>query len=191
LYPGRAVTTVADNGEYSVREKENALLTVLSAALLIFAAFILFQIIVVAYEFRDRHARFRRAQEHARAKGKPLLVVGRPGNNRIKVYTCGDVTIDLDPGVLKDCPRGGCVADVRSIPYPDGYFGAAFVSFVLDYLPSVHEFERALAELHRVADNVVICYTLPLNIRWRFFGRKERLWISKKNGQFHARLRPW
>lgn len=166
-------------------------MTILSLILSLFAAFFLFQMIVIAYEFYDRRRKFRQALEYARSKGKPLLVVGRPGNNRIKVYTGGDVTIDLDPAVLEDCPQGGCVADVRNIPYPDGYFGAVFVSFVLDYLPSVQEFQKAMAELHRVADRLIICYTLPLNIRWRFFGRKERMWISEKNGQFHARLRPW
>lgn len=166
-------------------------MTTITVSLSLFAAFVLFQILVVAYEFWDRRNKFRQAQEYARSSGKPLLVVGRPGNNRIKVYTGGDVTIDLDPAVLTDCPKGGCVADVRNIPYPDGYFGAVFVSFVLDYLPSVQEFEKALAELQRVADKLIICYTLPLNLRWRFFGRKERLWINKKNGQLHARLRPW
>lgn len=166
-------------------------MTIFLIILLLFIAFILFQIIVVAYEFWDRYKKFKRAQAYARLQEKPLLVVGRPGNNRIKVYTCGDVTLDLDPAVMKDCPEGGCIADVRSIPYPDAYFGAAFVSFVLDYLPSVQEFQKAVKELHRVADKVVICYTLPVNIRWRFFGRKERMWISKKNGQLHARLRPW
>lgn len=159
------------------------------------AVFVIFlsQVAVIAAEFSDRYKKFRQARAFARAAGKPLLVVGRPGNNRIKVYTGGDVTIDLDPGVLKDCPQGGCVADVRSIPFHDGHFGAAFVSFVLDYMPSVPDFEKAMAELHRVADRVFVCHTKLFNIRWRYLPIPDRVnvWISEKDGKLRARPSPW
>lgn len=151
------------------------------------------QVAVIAAEFTDRRRKFRQARAFAEAASKPLLVVGRPGNNRIRVYTGGDVTIDLDPEVLKDCPHGGCIADVRSIPFADGYFGAAFVSFVLDYMPSVPDFEKAVAELHRVADNVFVCHTRLFNIRWRYLPIPDRVnvWISEKDGKLQARPSPW
>ncbi|MBI4288172.1 MAG: methyltransferase domain-containing protein [Chloroflexi bacterium] len=156
-------------------------------------AVLLSQVWVITAEFLDRRRKFRQAKAFAASVGKPLLVVGRPGNNRIKVYTGGDVTIDVDPGVLEDCPEGGCVADVRSIPFPDGRFGAAFVSFVLDYLPSVAEFETSLAELSRVADRVFVCHTRTLNIRWRYLPIPDsvNLWISEKQGKLRARVRLW
>lgn len=151
------------------------------------------QVVVITTEFVDRWRKFKAAKACAVSVGKPLLVVGRPGNNRIKVYTGGDVTLDLDPGVLKDCPQGGCVANVCNIPFPDGHFGAAFVSFVLDYLPSVNDFEKSLDELSRVADKVFICHTKPLNIRWRYLPIPDQvnLWISLKNGKFKARPKLW
>ena len=151
------------------------------------------QAVVITTEFIDRRRKFRQAKAYAASVGKPLLVVGRPGNNRIKVYTGGDVTLDLDPRVLNDCPQGGCVANVCNIPFPDGYFGAAFVSFVLDYLPSVNDFDKALNELSRVADNVFICHTKPLNIRWRYLPIPDQvsLWISPKNGKLKARPKLW
>lgn len=154
-------------------------------------AILLSQVGVITAEFLDRRKKFRQAKDAAISAGKPLLVVGRPGNNRIKVYTGGDVTIDLDPGVLKDCPDGGCVADVRSIPFPDGHFGAAFVSFVLDCLPAVDDFEKALSELNRVADTVFICYTRRYNIRWRYMPSEVRLWIYRKGEKLQARPKPW
>lgn len=149
------------------------------------------QVAVIATEFVDRWKKFRQAQAFALSVGKPLLVIGRPGNNRIKVYGPGDVTLDLDPKVLKDCPKTGCVADVCCIPFPDGHFGAVFCSFVLDCLPSTADFEKALRELHRVADGVYICYTRPLNIRWRYLPSEVRLWITQKDGKLQARPRPW
>lgn len=163
------------------------------AVLGVVAAVGLSQVAIISLEFVDRWKKFRQAKAYAEAVGKPLLVVGRPGNNHIKVYTGGDVTIDLDPRVLKDCPQGGCVADVCCIPFPDGHFGAVFVSFVLDYLPSVDDFEKALGELSRVADKVFICYTRSLNIRWRYLPIPDEvsLWISQKNGRLQARPRPW
>lgn len=156
-------------------------------------AVVLSQVAVIALEFVDRWKKFRQAKAYSTMTGKPLLVVGRPGNNLIKVYKGGDVTLDLDPRVMDDCPQGGCVADVCSIPFPDGHFGAVFVSFVLDCLPSVDDFEKAMAELHRVADKVFICYTKPFNLRWRYFplANEVRLWISQKDGKLRARPRPW
>jgi len=86
---------------------------------------------------------------------KPVLVVGAPKAPPPIGHPYGDVTIDIDPRVIKGCP-GGEIADVRDIPYRDKYFSVAFVSHVIEHLPSVNDAERALSELRRVADHVVI-----------------------------------
>ena len=156
----------------------------------ILAAFGLSQIIAVAWEHIRRWRKFRDARQHAAAVRKPLLVVGRP-SGLIRTYKEGDVTLDIDPRVLEGC-RSGCVADVRDIPYPDGYFASAFVSHVLEYLPDVAGMKKAVAELNRVAEKVFICYTLQLTIWWRFFSIYQRLWLwEDKDGKLRARQRPW
>jgi ubiquinone/menaquinone biosynthesis C-methylase UbiE len=44
---------------------------------------------------------------------------------------------------------------------PDGMFGAAFVSHVLEHIPAI---ERALSELERVCGNVFVAYPRPQTI---------------------------
>lgn len=80
------------------------------------------------------------------AGGKPLLVVGNPKGR----HEAGSLCIDLEPV----CP---CVrANVEHLDdIPDGAFGAAFVGHVLEHVDNP---ARAWAELHRVADHVVIAY---------------------------------
>jgi len=98
----------------------------------------------------ERQMIFRQARSYADSIGKPLLVVGTPrwGFN----HPCGDVTIDIQPGVGRYCDVE--IADVRDIPYPSGHFGAAYVSHVLEHLPTIEDASRALDELERVADKV-------------------------------------
>ena len=156
----------------------------------VLAAFGLSQIVAVGWEHVRRWKRFGAARRYAAAVGKPLLVVGRP-SGLIRTYKEGDVTLDIDPRVMDDC-RSGCVADVRNIPFPDRYFASAFCSHVLEYLPDVAGMEKAVAELHRVAEKVFICYTLQLTIWWRFFSIYQQLWLwEDRNGKLRARQRPW
>ena len=155
-----------------------------------FVAFGLSQIAAVVWEHRRRYINFRAARRYATAVGKPLLVVGRP-SGLIRTYSEGDVTLDIDPRVAEEC-RSGYVADVRQIAFPDKHFGSAFCSHVLEYLPDVVGFEKAVAELNRVAEKVFICYTLPLTIWWRFFSIYQHLWLSEgSNGRLRAQRRPW
>jgi len=86
---------------------------------------------------------------------KPVLVVGAPQAPPPIGHPPGDVTIDIDPRAVENCP-GGEIADVRDIPYQDNYFSVAFVSHVIEHLPSTQDAERAMYELRRVADHVVI-----------------------------------
>ena len=105
-----------------------------------------------AIEIEERRQVFNQARNYADSVGKPLLVVGAP-KFRFN-HPCGDVTIDISPEMAKFCD--GLVADIRQIPYPSGYFGAAFASHVIEHLPTIEDAEIALNELYRVADRVFI-----------------------------------
>lgn len=111
----------------------------------------------------ERTQKYNQGLAYSRAAGKPLLVVGTPGRY-FRAHPCGSVTLDLNPMVLRQCPQGGEVADVRAIPYPPSYFGAAFVSHVMEHLPSVEDAILAWGELHRVADQVLVAGPSPLNL---------------------------
>lgn len=110
------------------------------------------QLAVNMMELYERHSVFRYARDYADSTGKPLLVVGGPKWSFS--HSCGDTTIDIDPNLNSVCDYE--VADIRAIPYPDGYFGAAYASHVLEHLPTLADGEKALRELHRVADKVFI-----------------------------------
>lgn len=102
-------------------------------------------------EVQERHQVYQQARDYADSVGKRLLVVGTP-KSLFQNHPCGDVTIDIDPTIVTDCEVE--VADVRSIPYPNHYFGAAFCSHVLEHLPTVEDAVKALDEMERVADKV-------------------------------------
>lgn len=110
----------------------------------------------------DRQDKYQKALAAARAQGKPLLVVGKP--NLPWNHPCGDVCLDLSPTVLLQCPAHGVVADVRAIPFPDNYFGAACAQHVLEHLPSPEDLEAAWQELWRVADEVFVAAPQKSNI---------------------------
>lgn len=137
-------------------------------------------------EGAERQGRYEEALAFARSTGKPLLVVGGPFGSVIRAslgqarHGYGDYCMDLDPSACRGAPPGCTVvrADVRSIPYGDGYFGAAFVSHVLEHLASVEECARAVAELRRVAGRVYVVspsgQSLMGAVHW-----EHRLWIEQ------------
>lgn len=134
-------------------------------------------------EHGERSAAFNRADAVAHRRGKPLLVVGAPRSRRLigilpPAHTCGDVCVDLDPIVETQCING-YVADVRELPFSGGYFGAAIASHVLEHMPGLDDFDRAMQELHRVADHVeVVCpHSLSL-MAWVTKG--HRLWVERQ-----------
>lgn len=104
-------------------------------------------------EVIERKQAFIKARYYADGIGKPLLVVGTPRLGWL-YHPCGDATIDINPKKAKYCNTQ--IADVRDLPYPDQYFGAAFVSHVLEHLPTVADAYIALDELHRVAHRVFV-----------------------------------
>lgn len=112
-----------------------------------------FETFVRIAEIVERQKAFTQARTYADGDDKPLLVVGTPRLGWL-YHPCGDVTIDINPTRAKYCDTQ--IADVRDIPYPNRYFGAAFVSHVLEHLPTVADAYTALGELDRVAEKVFV-----------------------------------
>lgn len=135
--------------------------------------------IIQVDEFMERRRVFQQARDYADKVDKPLLVVGAPlfGIN----HPCGDVTIDISPEKAAMCD--GEVADIRDIPYPGGYFGAAFASHVLEHLETIEDAQIAISELHRVADRVFIVLPSQSSISaWLY--PEHHLWLTPANGSF-------
>jgi hypothetical protein len=131
-------------------------------ALMIFGSFGLWQGSVMLSQAIERQAKYQRAREIADRAGKPLLVVGGPlGGNpfrgiiRIPSYPCGDYCLDIDPGSCEGCSNI-VVADVRDIPFPDRFFGAVLCSHVVEHMPTIDHAIKAIEELYRVADKVLV-----------------------------------
>lgn len=126
-----------------------------------------------AIELNERHQVFKQARNYADSLGKPLLVVGTPKFRM--THPCGDVTIDLDPKLPKICNYE--VADIRDIPYPSGYFGAAFASHILEHLPTIEDACQALDELERVSNKVFVASPHKSSII-AFIHPGHHLWIT-------------
>jgi len=101
-----------------------------------------------------------RARQIANHSGKPMLNVGA-GTSESSVRArilgpqlVGDINVDLSAS--KDEPYGPftvAYGDMQNLPFPDKFFGVAYSSHVLEH---VDDPIRALNEMNRVADNVVI-----------------------------------
>lgn len=151
--------------------------------------------VMLEQEF-DRRRKYRAASEYARSRGKPLLVVGGPlGSSPFRhllalpAHGHGDVCLDLDPAA---CGGDGAVysqSDVRNIPFPDGFFGSALVSHVMEHLPTVADCGRALDELLRVADRVYVAYPARQSLlAWII--PDHHLWVWQDNDVLIIQERP-
>ena len=130
----------------------------------------LHQIAVMYSHQVDRNQKYELARVYADHVGKPLLVVGGPygaaGFRRLMnlpAHGFGNVCIDLDPNACYGSAEY-VQADVRDIPFPDKYFGAAFVSHVLEHLPTAQDCIGAVNELNRVAEVVLVASPTPSSI---------------------------
>ena len=109
-----------------------------------------FEVVLRPMQMRDK------AVAAAQRRGKPLLNVGAgtPGSSiRVSILgptMWGDVNCDV-AGSGSCTPDHVCHCDIHNIPYPDKYFGAVIASHVLEH---VDDPQRALREMHRVADEV-------------------------------------
>lgn len=106
--------------------------------------------------FERRTVLYHAAEQAARRRHKPLLVIGRP---RGRAHGCGDVTVDIDRAVLTECPHG-VVADARNLSmFADRQFGAVYVGGVFEAVPG--NLRQAIREATRVADEVFVNHIDP------------------------------
>jgi ubiquinone/menaquinone biosynthesis C-methylase UbiE len=90
----------------------------------------------------------------------------------------GDVNVDIAGSGA--CVRDNvCFGDIHALPFADKQFGAALATHVLEH---VQDPQRALAELHRVADEIfVVC---P---RWwgvHTWLQLQHRWYLRRDGTF-------
>lgn len=128
----------------------------------------------------------RLARRVAVKDGRPLLNAGAgtPSSSvRARVFGAtlwGDVNVDLQ-GRGPHGPRTVSYGDVCDLSeWPDGYFGAAIASHVLEH---VTDPEAALRELTRVAGTVFLCVPHPAAPHtWLHPGHR---WYIDRQGRFH------
>jgi len=99
----------------------------------------------------------KQARIAADLRGKPLLNVGcgtKGSSLRVALLGptgWGDVNCDIAAASECDLSGTACSCDIMALPWADKEFGAVIASHVLEH---VEDPQRALAELHRVADEV-------------------------------------
>lgn len=99
----------------------------------------------------------RKAKKIADKLGKPLLNVGS-GTKKSSMTGAklrGDINCDLAAPILAPCGKTTvCYCDVQNLSrFKNKQFGVALVANVMQYVPDK---EKAMMELQRVADEVVI-----------------------------------
>ena len=133
------------------------------------------------------------ARSYCNRVGKPLLNVGS-GTERSALFGAtvdGDVNIDIEAPNDAPCGPGKvCWGDAHDLRrFRDKHFGAVVASHVLEHLKDP---DRALAEWHRVADQVHVLVPqwwdpatfLPPGHKWWFpqgpYGRKVCLYRCRE-----------
>lgn len=153
------------------------------------------QMAAMSAQQEDRDRKYELARAYADYVGKPLLVVGGPygaaGFRRaanLPAHGFGDYCLDLDPAA---CDGGSeyVHADVRDIPFSGKYFGAAFVSHVLEHLPTVQDCFDAVNELNRVADVVLVAYPTESSLIATLIP-DHYLWLYQEGNTLYVQQRP-
>ena len=108
-----------------------------------------------------------RARNRATELGKPLLNIGS-GTNRSSATGAklrGDVNCDLDASKEASCgPKTVCHCNAEDLSqFRDKQFGVALIVNVLGYVPDK---KKALAEAHRVADEVIVSSNILPWAQW-------------------------
>lgn len=93
---------------------------------------------------------YQQALSHARALGRPLVVVGAPDGGVTAGYGCGDVTLDI---CESSCPVHLQLDVTQPLPLPDDCC-VVFVSCVLEYVDNLC---AAVSELMRISGGRVHC----------------------------------
>jgi hypothetical protein len=152
------------------------------------------QAVGVANRFHESAEKYTMAQEEAKIRGKPLLVVGGPygvadpyithpalymfvGVKQlfgIKAHGCGDLCVDLDARACDGCPYQP--GNIQDLPFKDKEFGAVSCSHVLEHMRDAEGCQKAWSELHRVADVVFICVP-PKSSIFAWFVPDHHLWV--------------
>ncbi len=152
------------------------------------------QLAVWLGEIRDKNKKYRAASTYARERNKPLLVVGGPwGSKRTRrllkmpAHGNGDVCLDVDRNAIDGHPNG-VMADATHIPFSEKSFGAAFVSHLLEHLPSIDDANKALAELSTVAEAVFIAYPSRQSIAGWVIA-SHHLWVWQKDNTTYLKQR--
>ncbi len=154
----------------------------------------LHQVAAISAEQRERNEKYELARAYAEHVGKPLLVVGGPYGDvgfrrtvNLPAHGFGEYCLDIDPAA---CNGGSeyVQADVRDIPFPDKYFGAAFVSHVLEHLRYTQDCIDAVEELNRVAEVVLVSYPKPESIIARLIP-SHWLWLSQEGNTLYIQQR--
>ena len=158
---------------------------VLYAVLAVLAAVGIWKLIVWMIEIQDKNRKYQAADNCAREKAKPMLVI--PGPWGIKparrwfnkpAHGGGDVCLDIDRRAVYGHPCA-VVGSVTHIPFSDNTFGAAFVSHLLEHMPTTKDAVQALDELNRVADAVFLVYPSRQSIaNWVI--PEHKLWVWRK-----------
>lgn len=148
----------------------------------------------MVHRFAESHEKYELAQEEARMRNKPFLVVGGPSQSEdaysdvawvrplvaaksffdIKAHGCGDLCVDIDPRACTGCEHVS--ADIADLPFADKEFGAVLCAHVLEHMPDVETCHDAWSELHRVSDVVFICVP-PKGSIWAWFVPDHYLWV--------------
>jgi len=138
-------------------------------------------------QLRQRKVQYNEARRYAEERGKPLLVVGGPWGASIgyapwrifnmQLHGYGDVCLDLSEQACQGAPVK-VIADIKDIPYPDSYFGAAYTSHILEHMRSISECEDALDELLRVADAVFVAGPIKQDVK-AWLTPAHHLWVQQ------------
>lgn len=117
---------------------------------------------------------YKQGELAAAQKGKRFLVIGEPDGE----YPCGDVTVDLREN--SKCPVY-VKENVESLTmFKNKQFGAVFVSHVLEHVSDPH---KAMAELARVADQVLVAYPYPWRLAtWIVPGHAWLMFRNREGG---------
>ncbi len=136
------------------------------------------QAAVLTIEVGERQRLYAEAVALSAAVGRPMLLVGMPRPFAGQMPCAPGVTLDIDPTVRDVCGAGGVAADVQSISYRDGYFGAVAAFHVLEHLPDLESAQRAWRELWRVsATRVLVAFPRRWNLYASYLQPEHHLWV--------------
>ena len=167
------------------------------------------------HRMHQRNIYFAKATAISHSRGRPLMVVGKPFGwdstrnasswvpwSRCGAHPCADGS---RPSLGASVPPGSVTVDIRGVPecedglaaditdlrqFPDGYFGAVYVSCTLEH---VEDAPKAWSELHRVStrpgEKPAVFVIHPQAWSWFAYFEPSHKWIiaEAKDGTFRGR----